>query len=93
MDGPKEMPHMGFIYVVMCPRRRWCGWRFNYGGFGRSEDATVLSRDLPMSTLGVGLSLRYLMVLLCLNLYVYVLNVYMYYEKRALVVSGVTLAW
>ena len=34
MDGPMERPHMGLIDVMMCPRRGWCGWCFNYDGFG-----------------------------------------------------------
>ena len=25
MDRPRERPHMGLIYIVMCPRHGWCG--------------------------------------------------------------------
>ena len=46
----------------------------------RSGDATVSTRDLPRPTLVVGLGILYLMVLLYQNLYVYILDEYMYYD-------------
>ena len=34
MDGPRERPYIGLIYIVMCPRHGWCDWRFNHDEFG-----------------------------------------------------------
>ena len=33
MDGPMESPHTCLTDILRCPRRGWCGWRFNNNGF------------------------------------------------------------
>ena len=64
MDRPMKRPHMGLIYVMMCPRCGWCGWHFNHDGFGVEWDATMLLRGLLRPTPVVEIDILYLMILL-----------------------------
>ena len=64
MDGPRERPHMGLIYVVMCPIVGGVAGVSIKTDLGRSEDATVSSRGLPRPIAVIGLGILYLIVLL-----------------------------
>ena len=47
MDGPRERLYMGLIYIVMCFRRGWCGWRFNHDGLGAEWGCHGVIAGLP----------------------------------------------
>ena len=57
MDGPIERPYMGLIDVMMCPRRGWCGWRFNHNGFEAEWGCHGIVAWLTQANTSVGLAI------------------------------------
>ena len=50
MDGPKERPHMGLIYIVMCPVVGGVVGVLTTAYLGQSGDVTMSLCGLPRST-------------------------------------------